>query len=381
MDTLNGRNLVVDTFSLVYKDLRPWITHEFWTLDQHTIVPNSVYIIGRKLFVEYRPLVESMLQRSDLMVVFDNAFEGSRTLMDQLRGMRLDDYARSGRLKIIGGGDMDPVYDYVRIDHFLVHILDYEENLQAQTRTDEIFSTADKPYRFMFLNGRARPHRKYLYERFAESGLLDHSIWTMLESRPCIDRSLKLQRGAINVMSTPTPLRRLPERYEYKDYKHTDITVDMPERAFIKMDMFRNTWGEIYLEPQGYIDTYFSVVTETVFDVPYSFRTEKIAKVLTMGHPWICASNQYFYRDLRALGFQTFGNIIDESFDLIEDHQDRMDRIHDIVQDLCAQDLGEFLTACEPVCKYNQQRLREFQTEHRAQIPNLITGLISHARP
>jgi hypothetical protein len=378
---LNGRNLVVDTFSLVYRDLRPWITHEFWTLENHDIVANSVYVIGRKLFVEYRPMIEMLLTRPDVTVVFDNAFEGSRTLMDQLRSMNLESHARGGNLRIIGGGDMDPAYAYTRIDHFLVHILDYQENIQAQQRTDEIFAGNPKPYTFMFLNGRARPHRKYLWERFRESQILDQSLWTMLESRPCIDRELKLMRGDVNVMATPTPLRRLPALYEYRDYRDTEIMVDMPDRAFIKQDMFQNTWGEIYLEPQGYVDTYFSLVTETVYDVPYSFRTEKIAKVIAMGHPWICAANQYFYRDMRDLGFQTFGSVIDESFDSIEDNQQRLDRIHDIVVDLVGQDLQSFLQACEPICKYNQQRLREFQKEHRAQIPQQFFSLINHGRP
>jgi hypothetical protein len=50
-----------------------------------------------------------------------------------------------------------------------------------------------------------------------------------------------------------------------------------------------------------YIDTYFSVVTETIFDYPYTFRTEKIWKPMIMGHPFVAAANRGYYRDLHSV--------------------------------------------------------------------------------
>jgi hypothetical protein len=149
------------------------------------------------------------------------------------------------------------------------------------------------------------------------------------------------------------------------------------QRSFVKNQLFNNEWGEIYLEPAPYIDTYFSLVTETVYEYPYSFRTEKIAKALAMGHPFIVASSVGFYRDLRNLGFRTFDTVIDESFDLVENHQDRMDRIYNIVQDLCQQDLVSFLTECKDICKYNQQHLKEIVSVIKSQFPQKFFKLIS----
>jgi hypothetical protein len=106
-----------------------------------------------------------------------------------------------------------------------------------------------------------------------------------------------------------------------------------------------------------------------VFEYPYSFRTEKIAKPLAIGHPFIVAANTGFYRDLRNLGFRTFDNVIDESFDTIENHQDRMNRIFEIVKDLCRQDLQSFLAECFNICKYNQQHLIELIPQLQQQFP------------
>ena len=136
-------------------------------------------------------------------------------------------------------------------------------------------------------------------------------------------------------------------------------------------------WGEIYLEARPYLDTYFSLVTETVFYQPWSFRTEKIAKCLYIGHPWICAANTGFYRDLRDLGFQTFDPIIDESFDSIDDPTDRLARIVAVIRDLCGQNMLQFMKAVEPICKYNQQHLLEFTARHRAEFATRLLTYIN----
>jgi hypothetical protein len=375
---LGGRNLVVDTFSEVYTLLQPWTTYEFWDMATHDPIPNSVYVIGRKQFVENADKIKEMIQRPDLLIFFDNAAEGSWTLVSQLQMLKLDELARQHRLYVIGGGDMEDAYKYIRHDHFLSVILNYDENNAAAKRTPEIFSKTDKPYKFFFLNGRARPHRKYLYERFRESNLLDQAIWTMLDSRPSLSRMFNLNRNGTDLMATISQLRWLDPKYEFQFYRNATITPGPAQRTFVKNDLFSNQWGEIYLEPAPYIDTYFSLVTETVYEYPYSFRTEKTAKVLAMGHPFIIAGSIGFYRDLRNVGFRTFHGIIDESFDMIENHQDRMDRIHDIVQDLCNQDLTSFLAACHDVCKYNQQHLQELIPRIRSEFPSQFFNLIAN---
>jgi hypothetical protein len=61
--------------------------------------------------------------------------------------------------------------------------------------------------------------------------------------------------------------------------------------------------------------------------------------------------------------------VIDESFDLIDNTQDRLNRIVEIVQDLCSQDLAKFLNECYTVCKYNQQHLSEYREQLRRDFP------------
>ena len=69
--------------------------------------------------------------------------------------------------------------------------------------------------------------------------------------------------------------------------------------------------------------------------------------------------------------------MIDESFDQIENGADRLDRIVEIVQDLCQQDLASFLDSCYNTCKYNQQLLAELGPQLRKDFPNRFVHFIN----
>jgi len=375
---LGNRRLVVDTMSEVYNLLKPWIDQSFWDLKKVNPVPGSIYVFGRQHFLDFLPTIRELAETGKYILVFGNSAEGAWTLESQLRQLKIDDLVRQKKILVIGGAELDPEYDVLTHEHFLTHILDYEENITAQQHTEEIFNKTDKPYKFLFLNGRARPHRKYLYEKLKRTGALEHSLWTMLDSKPSGQRYFSLVENGVNVVSTETVLQRLPDEYEVPQYRNPTFGHIEPGFTFLKQELFRREWGDIYLTPEPYRDTYFSLVTETICaESPYSFRTEKIAKPLTIGHPFIVASNRGFYRDLHDLGFRTFGHVVDESFDQIDNHQDRMDRIVDIVTDLCQQDLASFLKECYTVCKYNQQRLAELQQEVRQEFPQRFEQYIN----
>jgi hypothetical protein len=151
----------------------------------------------------------------------------------------------------------------------------------------------------------------------------------------------------------------------------------MPAAGTVKFNLFNNTWGDAVVDSAAYRDTYFSLVTETVFNYPYSFRTEKIWKPVAVGHPFIAVANRGFYRDMHKLGFRTFGHDVDESFDLIDNSQDRIERISQVVEDLCQQDLASFYKECYNVCKYNQELYAEMRHQVPRELPNQFHQFIN----
>jgi hypothetical protein len=372
---LGNRRIIADTFCEVYDLLEPLIDDHFWDFENHVIESGAVYLIGRAQLFANLDKVRTMVEHHGCLPILSNPSEGSSTLRWHAHLAKLTDLLLDRRMLLIGGGDIDSDYHNLRFDTFMCKIGDYDENNIAAKRTDEIFVKTDKPFTFLFLNGRARPQRKYLIERFDQLGLLQNSLWTCLEGHGFNSRVLKLQHNDKNLMTRSREIRYLPAEYEVPAFR-PQLELPLPNEQFVKYHLFNDTWGEIYLQPEPYIDTYFSVVTETVFEYPYSFRTEKIWKPIMMGHPWIAVSNCGYYRDIRNLGFRTFDSIIDESFDLIDDNQRRIERIAQVVQDLCQQNLAEFLQATREVCKYNQQHLTQLRHQARSEFPDRFTNFL-----
>ena len=76
-----------------------------------------------------------------------------------------------------------------------------------------------------------------------------------------------------------------------------------------------------------YNNTAYSIVAETDTENSFSFFTEKIAKPLLTKRLFIVFSGYKYLENLRKLGFKTFDGIIDESYDLIENTEDRFQAI------------------------------------------------------
>ena len=68
---------------------------------------------------------------------------------------------------------------------------------------------------------------------------------------------------------------------------------------------------------------------------------------------------------------------MDESFDLIDNSIDRLERIAVVVEDLCQQDLAKFAKECYTVCKYNQQHLKELSLQIPKDFPAQFQNYIN----
>ena len=285
-----------------------------------------------------------LVKTDTVKVIFTETVEGSSTAINRCSHIGILDLIKQQKILLLTGGDVPAQYPHLVYENFLPKILDYNENINAIQSYNDNYSI-NRPYKFLFLNGQVRDHRKFMIAQLTD--ILDTALWSNLDPG----------NG---------PVKLLDRQYELDRFN-----VDVPRTdTNVKKYLFGSgIWGEIYLVAAQYINTYFSLVTETVHAYPYSFRTEKIWKPIAIGHPWIAVANQGYYRDIRNLGFQTFGHIIDESFDNIENNHDRMLQISCVVKDLCKQDLASFLKECYNVCKYNQQHIAEMRTQVRSEFP------------
>lgn len=102
-----------------------------------------------------------------------------------------------------------------------------------------------------------------------------------------------------------------------------------------------------------YNATAYSIVTETYTSNDFSFFTEKTAKCLLARRLFVMFAGQHYLRNLRCLGFQTFGSVIDESYDLEPDAQRRWAQAWTQVQYLCGQDQQLIFSRVHDVLEHN----------------------------
>lgn len=85
-----------------------------------------------------------------------------------------------------------------------------------------------------------------------------------------------------------------------------------------------------YFNPEWYDNTYFSLVTETTSENGIVL-SEKSFKPLAFQHPFLIVGHTNLLSQLHLLGFETFENLFDESYDSKIDLTNRIDKIVDNV--------------------------------------------------
>jgi hypothetical protein len=102
-----------------------------------------------------------------------------------------------------------------------------------------------------------------------------------------------------------------------------------------------------------YNQTAYSVVTESCIQNHFSFFTEKIVKPIMARRLFVMFSGKGYLVNLRKLGFQTFDNIIDESYDSIDNNAERWQHAWNQVDWLNQQPQELVLEKIRPIVEHN----------------------------
>lgn len=285
----------------------------------------DIYIMSLKTFVQQWPRVYNMLDLGGRAVI-EKTDESVITQWHVATSPHYISRMRTGQIRWITGGDAPNNIVNLNSEHFLaatigsqhygIPLLDYNNHLRKHS--------------FLFTNRKLRPHRQYLVSLLQKQELLKDALWCNHDTEitwghPDFNRLYSQEK-----VNTQT----LPEGFD---------------------DQSNPSWIDGIIVPAQYRETWFTLVSETVFEHPSSFRTEKFYKPVLIGHPFIVCANRGFYQDIKNLGFQTYDQWIDESFDSIDDGQTRIDRLINEVSWLLTQDLSKFWTETREVRLYNQR--------------------------
>jgi hypothetical protein len=106
-----------------------------------------------------------------------------------------------------------------------------------------------------------------------------------------------------------------------------------------------------------YTHSYCHLVLETLFDADQSggaFITEKTYKCIKFGQPFVIIGTVGSLECLRAAGYRTFDDAIDNSYDSITDNGLRWQAIKQTIADIRKQNLHEWYLKCLPDLVHNQ---------------------------
>ena len=209
-----------------------------------------------------------------------------------------------------------------------------------------------KTHYFDVLLGRRKHHRDYLYNN------IDHAqnIVTYFPTNQDQD----ITQYSAQEFQWPTDVLAVPQ--QSINFTVQEVVVDgtiVSLSQIIPHDIYKRTW--------------YSVVAETETNNNWSFFTEKIVKPILAQRLFLVCSGQYYLRNLRKLGFQTFDGIIDEGYDVEPDLAQRMNLVLEQIQLLCKQDPVKIQQQIKTITDHNfhvmtttnwQQRLTNEIRQH-----------------
>lgn len=202
------------------------------------------------------------------------------------------------------------------------------------------FDVENLKYPFITLNNRSHIHRCIFIDEMAKQNLIDKGIVTWVKH---------LNEN-----------RNYP--YQYFDNKQLLLSDDFAT----KLDSF--------LLPKEFNQSLFHAVTEATHIT--DFISEKTAIPLFMKKPFFVLSAPYFHKSLTELGFVLYDEVIDYSFDSIEDLQLRTKHFVDNLQKVCDLNYIETYKLLYPKILHNYNRAIEI-TKDISLIPDIIKDKVN----
>jgi nucleoside-diphosphate-sugar epimerase len=221
------------------------------------------------------------------------------------------------------------------------------------------FNPIDTKYLCLSYNRNPRYHRIYLMSYFIKFNIMENSLISMS----------KFDYNPTSEVDEILPISKL--------WELTPIVINK--------DLNINWASDI--EVGDYEKTFISVVTETLIDNDTLFISEKTWKPILIGHPFIILGNPYTLKYLKEIGFKTFDKWIDESYDNMENVNDRM--IH-ITKELCKfkeKSIDELKIIREEmyeICEYNKNyfiKLLEKKYNFKIDVDGNICGDVDNNLP
>jgi hypothetical protein len=254
-----------------------------------------------------------------------------------------------------------------------VHWLSLKSMFAVFTKNNK-FITQDRPTvkkQFVSLNHRYTWFRQELFYYFYENNLLDSSYFSYAGD----DRELNQPRRLFelgNSIIGNDRYNKLDKEALYTMLPFKNFVEDNPPARNQVVKDFRNVQNlyntaAVAIESETYMETFLDYNPGI---------TEKTIRPLIMGNPFLVYNNRGTLKTLRDMGFETFGSIIDESYDDIASPQHRWEAILEQVKQLSTVDPTVLLGKVNDVLEHNQEHILVTMVKQLEQDDQMIDNLI-----
>jgi hypothetical protein len=164
---------------------------------------------------------------------------------------------------------------------------------------------------------------------------------------------------------------------EFKTFFHSNNLKDISFYSFLwnnESNFEENYNQSTYANHNKLIELYknsaINIINESkyfseIFSIPYTFISEKTFRALAFPRPFIVIGQRHTLKNLQKMGFRTFSDIIDESYDDLPDSE-RMDKVQQIILDLSKKSKEEIYTMWEKcIDNYEHNRKSIFYHAHQ----------------
>lgn len=208
-----------------------------------------------------------------------------------------------------------------------------------------------RPKTFLCFNRRYNEHRVLFYTMMSKVGLLDKFHMSMSATQPENSRSFK--DNAV-YFSSRHPLFEITE--QDIDSAQIPLPLILDNTNFNSYPMENRPESLLHL----YNTSYINIITETYFFSNIIHLTEKTYKPIAFKQPFIILAAPGSLKHIQDMGFKTFNEFWDESYDEELDHDKRFLKIVNIVRDIASwppELLQKFGQDVKSIVEHNQMRL------------------------
>jgi len=215
---------------------------------------------------------------------------------------------------------------------FNLHILAATQRTTSRCGYDEWVAAKDHSTKlYNCLNRVLHPHRRWLFLKLFEQDLISQGMISM--------------DSFADVPQLPDG-SSLDDRLVRRANGMLPLVVDQHD---FTVNHYNN------LNPDIYLNSWVSVITETFIDDEQLLLGEKVFKPMLCSSPFMILSSKGTLARLRDLGFKTFPMLWDESYDNL-DPVPRMDAIVEQIRRLGdISDLRSWFAQAEPVLRHNHK--------------------------